>query len=209
MYYPPVPVQVILLGDTNKAALYIKMARNYLFKLARGAKLGGYKTANQTYTKRGAYTIRLTLNYNMSRIEVYVPAGQKPRKKVCYWECQAYSFPCLVFAVITEVYDKVDTCTSTYKVTTCIEPKMNALEGYTIYSFGHVLYEVGQFVLLGPTPSSTKNLKCCSDSSPLFQWLLVDAVDNTKLVPGALSIYPLHLYEGMVELWKQQVCKYV
>jgi hypothetical protein len=159
---------------------------------------GEYEYGVRHYVYEHGVTIKISNGYGLSKAVIYVPNPPPVPTENVKYKCYP-GYPCFIFGIIDEVLPGSAECDTEYAISLCLRGYFKPLTGYTIQASDWAKYEVGQYVLLGPPSYLSEAPKCCSDDTFLRSWLLIPKDNNTKLIPGRLAIYPIHLFEGMVK----------
>jgi hypothetical protein len=197
-YYenPEIPVKIFVRGDRSRYKNYIGKAHQIVRKLREKLQLSDNpESGNIAPILYDGATFNASANYGIFTCLVDIPFQEVTEElKSCY-RCPD-GFPCFVFAEILEVVtDVAGDCYTTYNISFCLSGMYIELCNYSINAQGFSEYVAGQVVLL--SIHSQDEPKCCINQDPLSEYLLVEESLNIKLIPGRLSVYPVHIFNDM------------
>lgn len=203
-----IPTVITLHGDYTAARQFVGYANKLMDDLSLSL---GYNNimagaaAQKKYTDDSGNTIFLEINYGLSNIDIYVPAGEKEEdfKIVCY-----PGFKCFIFAIIEKVtcFDPAEVepeCNIDelavagecwlYDISFCYIDRYVLLQNYQIRSSGYERYYEGQYVIVGPDAQSSG--RCCINGKDLAADVLNES--SPKMQHGFLDVYPIHILDDM------------
>ena len=163
--FPEIPTRFILNGNKIECAKRVGIGKKLLADHIKFLSFQNLPTGHKSYSFSDGTEIKVTVNYNRTFVEIFVPQPVGALIVEKEYKCQCY--PCFTFSIITEVVQR-DTWPRVYNLLVCAGKKDRSV--YIEYTGAHgydwARYPVGTYVF-----TSSKCIGSLCGVDPVYECL--------------------------------------